>query len=302
RAAYVGGCTGTSNVLAGRRFGIPLKGTHAHSWVMSFEDEDEAFSAWADASPNNCVFLVDTYDSIAGVRKAIRAGERLRQRGFEMIGVRLDSGDLVALSRQARQMLDEAGFPEASVVASSDLDELRITRLKEAGAAIDVWGVGTRLATASGQSALGGVYKLSALRDPGGAWQSKVKLSEVAGKTSNPGMQQVRRFRSEERLMGDVIYDETLGIETPYRWVDGEGVEQHIGPHNAFEDLLQPVMQRGQRIAESPSVQTLRERALSQLDRLDPATTRLVEPEVYPVGLDPRLNRLKSDLIREIKR
>ncbi len=305
RAAYIGGCSGTSNVLAGRRFGIPLKGTHAHSWVMSFDDESEAFEAWAAASPNNCIFLVDTYDSIAGIHRAIQAGERLRQQGFEMIGIRLDSGDLVELSQQARRLLDAAGFPDASVVASNDLDELRINELKAAGAAINVWGVGTRLATAHGESALGGVYKLTAIRDLQGTWQPKLKLSENPSKMSNPGLQQVRRYHLRGTFVGDVIYDEEKGLSEPCRWVDGDGQEHQVSPQADSLDLLEPVLRHGQRIAEVDDIGleigTLRARALTQLDALDPAITRLEQTAVYPVGLDTRLDRLKKDLIMEVR-
>ena len=165
RAAYLGGCAATSNVLAGRLFGIPVSGTHAHSWVMCFDDELEAFRAYARAMPNNCVFLVDTYDTLDGVRHAIEVGREMRRQGHEMIGIRLDSGDLAWLSIEARRMLDEAGFPKATIVASNDLDEQIIASLKDQGATIGVWGVGTRLVTAYDQPALGGVYKLAAVRD-----------------------------------------------------------------------------------------------------------------------------------------
>ncbi len=302
RAAYIGGCAGTSNVLAGRCFGIPLKGTHAHSWVMSFDDEDEAFEAWAASSPNNCVFLVDTYDSIAGVQRAIRVGHRLRDRGFEMIGIRLDSGDLVELSQQARRLLDAAGFTEASVVASNDLDELRIAELKTAGAAIDVWGVGTRLATASGQSALGGVYKLTAVRGSDGTWTPKVKLSEVPGKTSNPGLQQVRRHIDSGIFVGDVIYDLERGLSEPCRWIDAGDQEHTISTDAETMDLLVPVMDHGQRLNRQPVlIDEVRNRAQTQLDQLDPSVTCHDRPTIYPVGLDVRLDRLKKDLIMKVR-
>jgi nicotinate phosphoribosyltransferase len=195
RASYLGGCAATSNVLAGKRYGIPVRGTHAHSWVMSFADEREAFAAYAEALPNNCVFLVDTYDTIEGVRRAIEAGVELRARGHELAGVRLDSGDLARLSQAARAMLDAAGFPAAVVVASNDLDEQEIAALRRGGARISVWGVGTRLVTAYDQPALGGVYKLAAIRrDASAAWEYRVKLSEDPIKVSNPGIQQVRRY------------------------------------------------------------------------------------------------------------
>ena len=203
RAAYVGGCAATSNVLAGRRYGIPVRGTHAHAWVMSFDSEPEAFAAYAAALPNNCVFLVDTYDTLEGVRNAVRAGAALRAAGHRLLGVRLDSGDLAYLSREARRLLDGGGFPDARVLASNDLDEHLVESLKQQGAAVAVWGVGTRLVTADGAGALGAVYKLTAVRDApgagdpeaGGAWRPRVKVSEQAAKTTTPGVLQARRYR-----------------------------------------------------------------------------------------------------------
>ncbi len=211
RAAYIGGCAATSNVLAGRLLGIPVKGTHAHSWVMCFDDELAAFDAYAAAMPNNCVFLVDTYDTIEGVRNAIVVGQRLRQSGHQMVGVRLDSGDLAQLSIAARRLLDEAGFENAAIVASNDLDEIEIEKLKQAGATIAVWGVGTNLVTARDQPALGGVYKLAAIQDSDGQWQPRIKLSELPIKTSTPGIQQIRRYYRGRELAGDLIYSELLG-------------------------------------------------------------------------------------------
>ena len=194
RAAYIGGCDSTSNVLAGKIFGIPVKGTHSHSWVMVFDEEEEAFQAFAECMPNQCVFLVDTYDTIEGIKKAIRVAKWLKERNKKFLGVRLDSGDLAYLSIKARQMLDEAGFPEAKIVASNELDETLIIELKRQGAMISVWGVGTNLVTAKDQPALDGVYKLSAIRNPGGEWVDKLKLSEQMIKVSNPGILQVRIF------------------------------------------------------------------------------------------------------------
>ncbi len=304
RAAYVGGCTGTSNVLAGRRYDIPVRGTHAHSWVMSFDDERQAFEAWAKASPNNCVFLVDTYDSLEGIANAIRAARKLRRQGHEMAGLRLDSGDFVSLSREARRMLDEAGFPAASVVASNDLDEYRIERLKAAGAAIDVWGVGTRLATAHGQSALGGVYKLTAIRDGAGDWSYRLKLSEDQIKISNPGIQQVRRFAGAKGFVGDVIYDQPSGLPEPCVVVDTEGAKTELSagaPGGSGEDLLVPVLRRGSAVYTTPEVSAIRERALRQLANFDPAVLRLERPATYRVGLELELHRLKQRLISEAR-
>ncbi|MFM8396364.1 MAG: nicotinate phosphoribosyltransferase, partial [Pirellula sp.] len=211
RAAYIGGCSATSNVLAGKKYGIPVRGTHAHSWVMSFDSELEAFETYASVMPNNCVFLVDTYDTLDGVRNAIEVGKQIASKGYRMVGIRLDSGDLAQLSIAARQMLDQAGFQDASIVASNDLDERLIESLKHQGACIGIWGVGTKLATAYDQAALGGVYKLGAIKDPTGSWQHRIKLSEQMIKTSTPGIQQVRRFYDAQRhALCDMIYDEIM--------------------------------------------------------------------------------------------
>ena len=187
RAAYLGGCAATSNVLAGMEYGIPVKGTHAHSWVMSFDSEAEAFDAYAAAMPNNAVLLVDTYNTPDGVRNAITTGKKLR----ELQGIRLDSGDLAALSIEARAFLDEAGFHDTQIIASNDLDETKIKALKAKGARIDIWGVGTQLVTSAAQPALGGVYKLGAIKNDNGDWQYRIKLSNDLIKVSNPGILQI---------------------------------------------------------------------------------------------------------------
>src|SRR5213596_3925034 len=186
RAAYIGGCAGTSNLQAGQRYGIPVSGTQAHSWIMFFETENEAFETYAKAMPNNCVFLVDTYNSLGGVRRAIEVAKQLQKDGHEMIGVRLDSGDRVALSMETRRMLDQAGFTIAKVVCSGDLDEHSIADMKRRRAKIDMWGVGTKLTTGQPDAALGGVYKLGAVRRPSCQWQYRIKLSDERAKTSCP--------------------------------------------------------------------------------------------------------------------
>lgn len=298
RAAFVGGCSATSNLLAGRLFGIPVKGTHAHSWVMSFEDELDSFHAYARALPNNCVFLVDTYATLTGVARAIEVGRSLRARGHELAGVRLDSGDLVQLSIAARRMLDEAGFPNAAIVASNDLDEFEIERIKQHGGRVNVWGVGTRLATAYSQPALGGVYKLGALRDEGGTWRHKVKLSEQPLKVSDPGCLQVRRFRTRERLLADVVYDELTGIAEPVEATDPHSCEPlPLLAGAEGEDLLVPIFRGGTCVYQSPPLVEIRERAGAQWSQLDPAVTRLSDPRRYPVGTERNLYHLKRQLI-----
>lgn len=300
RASYVGGCAGTSNVLAGRLLGVPVRGTHAHSWVMAFETELAAFRGYAEALPNNCVFLVDTYDTLRGVRNAVTVASELRVRGKRLVGVRLDSGDLVALSRGAREILDAGGFSEAAVVASNDLDEHEITKLEEAGARIDVWGVGTRLVTAHDQPALGGVYKLAALRDEtSGAWSPRVKLSEQPVKVSNPGLQQVVRFERDGQYAADVICDLAEG-DTP----DLSNHARELGVDGATPSrpLLVPALRDGRAVAPDEPLDAVRARARVELDRLPEAVVRLQEPTPYPVGLSPKLTALKIRLIAEARK
>ncbi len=299
RAAYIGGCQATSNILAGRIYGIPVKGTMAHSWVMCFEDELEAFRAYAQAMPNNCIFLVDTFDTLQGVRNAATIGQELRQKGHEMIGIRLDSGDLAWLSIEAREILDDAGFPNAAILASNDLDENIIVSLKEQGAKIDAWGVGTRLVTGHDDPALGGVYKLAAIRRPGGAWEPKIKLSEQAAKISNPGVLQVRRYRRDGEFAGDVIFDEDHPIQGDCTMVDPFDVTRRkVMPKDAAcEDLLTPIFRRGQKVYQSPALETTRRRTGEQLASFHAGVKRFVNPHQYPVGLESGLNERKQKLI-----
>ncbi|MEM7474256.1 MAG: nicotinate phosphoribosyltransferase [Planctomycetota bacterium] len=303
RAAYVGGCAATSNVLAGKLYDIPIKGTHAHSWVMSFDDELSAFEAYAEAMPNNCVFLVDTFDTLEGVKKAIQVGKKLRQRGYEMMGVRLDSGDLALLSIETRKLLDAAGFPDAAIVASNDLNERVIESLQHQGARINVWGVGTKLATAFEQPALGGVYKLSAIRKPGGNWEPRIKLSEQAIKTSNPGILQVRRFENDSEFTADLIFDENLGVGESTCIVDPRDptLKRSLPVLGKATDLLVPVFRSGQLVAEIPTIHEARGRANSQLNMLPQGVRRFMNPHQYPVGLESELHELKSRLIREAR-
>jgi nicotinate phosphoribosyltransferase len=303
RAAFVGGCAATSNVLAGYRLGIPVRGTHAHSWVMSFDTEEEAFRAYAEAMPNNSVFLVDTYDTLTGVKHAIAAGKWLRERGHKLGGVRLDSGDLAWLSIESRRLLDEAGFPDAVIVASNDLDEQTITSLKQQGATISVWGVGTRLVTAYDQPALGGVYKLSAIRRPGEKWQHRIKLSEQIAKISTPGIQQVRRFSSGGTFIGDMIHDLDGAPELKRVIVDRtDATRRKLIPDDAdAEDLLLPIFRDGKLVYEMPPIAEVRERTFSQLSCLHETHKRFLNPHEYPVGLSSALHDLRTKLILDAR-
>ena len=301
RAAYVGGAAATSNVLAGKLFGIPVRGTHAHSWVMSFDDERASFEAYAAALPNNCVFLVDTYDTLQGVRHAVEVGRKLRAAGHEMVGIRLDSGDLAYLSIEARRILDEGGFPKAQILASNDLDEHIIASLKEQGATIGVWGVGTKLVTAYDQPALGGVYKLSAIRDaPGGAWRYKVKLSEQTAKVSNPGVLQVRRYRGADGgFVADAIYNEAAGVPEPATLIDPMDPTRRktIDRGTAWEDLLVPVFRGGEPVYAPPPLDAVRGRTADQLAGFHAGVKRFMNPHQYPVGLEKTLSDLKTELV-----
>jgi len=304
RAAFVGGCAATSNLMAGKLFGIPVKGTHAHSWVMSFDDELESFRAYGAAQPGNSIFLVDTYDSLEGVRRAVQVGQEMRRLGHEMAGIRLDSGDLAYLSIEARKILDEGGFPKASIVASNDLDEHVITSLKLQGAKIDTWGVGTRLATAYDQPALGGVYKLSAIRDnPQSPWTFKLKLSQTQAKTSFPGVLQVRRYLRDGEFAGDCIYNEAQGIDDAPLMIDPADVtrRKRFDPDMAWEDLLVPVFRNGRCVYTSPDLRQIQRRTLDQLLHLHPGIKRLLNPHEYPVGLEERLHDLRQQLILEAR-
>lgn len=303
RSSYIGGCHATSNVLAGKLFGIPVKGTHAHSWVMAFEDELQSFQAFAQALPGNCVFLVDTYDTLEGVKKAIEVGKWLKEKGKKMLGVRLDSGDLTYLSIVTRNMLDEAGFSDAHIFASNELDEGLISELKRQGAKIGVWGVGTNLVTGKEQPALDGVYKLSAIRDPGSAWEYKLKLSEQLRKVNTPGILQVRRFRHEEGYIADAIYDihnipsDYFHIIDPFDATRTKSISQN----SAYEDLLVPIFQKGKLVYQLPSIEQIRENTYRNLSHFHEGVKRFLNPHQYPVGLEKRLYDIKTKLIKKIR-
>lgn len=303
RAAYIGGCVATSNVLAGRLFGIPVKGTHAHSWIMSFDSELEAFRTYAAAMPNNCIFLVDTYDTLRGVDKAIQVGRWLHEQGHEMVGVRLDSGDLAQLSQAARSKLDAAGFKQAKIVASNDLDEHAIQQLHAAGAQIDIWGIGTKLSTSYDQPALGGVYKLAAIRDDANsAWQYRLKLSNEAIKVSNPGSLQIRRFYDTQ---GQMVADALFNTFQPPPSDTFTALEPHTQQVQALtgesEDLLQPLLRQGQAVAALPSLAMIRSHAQAQLAACAAHVGLNDLSKPYAVYLEQTLYELKNQLITELK-
>lgn len=307
RAAYIGGCSATSNVLAGKLLKIPVRGTHAHSWVLSFANELEAFRAYAQTFPDRCIFLVDTYNTLEGVKNAIKIAEELKSNGFKLAGIRLDSGDLAYLSQQARQLLDAAGYQDAVIVGSNDLNPLVITSLKEQGASINVWGVGTHLITAYEQPALEGVYKLSAIKSVAGIWENKLKLSEQTIKISTPGILSVRRYYTDKvdgLAMGDVIYDESLGVSE-----QNVTIIDPIDPTNRrtvssvapYRDLLIPIFRRGNLTYKQPSLKSTQGNTLQELQQFHVSIRRLLNPHTYPVGLEEKLYNLKLKLILKTK-
>jgi nicotinate phosphoribosyltransferase len=303
RAAYIGGCAATSNVLAGKLLGIPLRGTHAHSWVMLFDGELEAFEAFARAMPHNVVLLVDTYDTLQGVRNAIEVGRMLRAQGRDLFGIRLDSGDLAWLSIEARKMLDAAGFEKTGILASNELDEHLIASLHQQGARIAMWGVGTRLVTGGDDPALTGVYKLSAVRKPGGPWQRRIKLSEQSAKVSVPGILQTRRFIARGEMAGDLMYDIEDGVSAQTLIDPLDNTRRKTIPAGTpFEDLLVPVVRDGRQVYKSPALPELRERTQAQLALLHAGIKRFVHPHSYPVGVDPALYERRTRMILEARK
>jgi nicotinate phosphoribosyltransferase len=303
RAAYIGGCSATSNVMAAKLFGIPITGTHAHSWVMTFDNEIDAFSTYARALPDNCIFLIDTYDTIKGAYHAVQIGEKLREQGKALIGVRIDSGDLAYFSQKVREILDRHDFKETIIIASNNMDEHIVSSLKAQQAPIDVWGIGTKLVTAFDQPALGGVYKLSALKN-GSTWEHKLKLSEQAAKVNNPGIQQVRRFNSNGIYAGDMIYDINSEIGSDHQMIDPIDHTRRktmSSRKSKFEDLLVPVYRAGQLVYDAPDIHSIRQFVQEELSCLDKSIKRFVNPHIYSVGLEKGLFDSKTQHILKLR-
>lgn len=299
RACFIGGCDATSNALAGMRYGIPVRGTQAHSWVMSFASELESFRAYAHRYPDSALLLVDTYDTLgSGVPNAIRVARELAEQGHQLAGIRLDSGDLAALSIGARRMLDEAGFPQVRIVASNDLDEFLVESLRAQGARIDTWGVGTQMVTSKQEPALGGVYKLVSIEEAQG-WRPCMKLSSNPGKATSPGVKQVYRGQHGDSFVGDVIALATESapaghcpIHDPLYATPAQTIQAE-----RYQPLLEAVMENGKRTRPAPSLASLRERGLSQLSRLPVGCLRLQNPHLYPNGLSDELFQLRQSLM-----
>jgi nicotinate phosphoribosyltransferase len=293
RAAWIGGCLATSNLKAGQIFGIPVAGTQAHSWVMSFDSEQEAFFAYSQALPDNLTLLVDTYDTLTGVERAITTGREARKQGFDLDGVRLDSGDLVQLSRKTRQLLDAAGFEQTRIIASNGLDEHEIERLKKQGAEISIWGVGTSLVTGRGQGTIAAVYKLSALEDEHGVMQPRAKRSEDDTKSSWPGQLQVFRVLERGVFVRDRVVDrgdvESDAADSSYRGAQ---------PRTILP-MLQPLLRSGTRV-EVPlgerRLEDIRERVAHEIAQLPDELKVLSYDGPAPVEFDRRLIQARRRL------
>ncbi|HVP20172.1 MAG TPA: nicotinate phosphoribosyltransferase [Spirochaetia bacterium] len=304
RAAYIGGAAATSNTLAGKHFGMPVRGTMAHSWVMAFESERESFEKYAETYPDGALLLIDTYDTLgSGIENAIAVGRKLKDAGHGNFGVRLDSGDLEYLSKKVRERLDEAGLEDARIVASNELDEHIIDQLITRGAPIDIWGVGTNLVTAGGDPALTGVYKISA-REKDGLYVPTIKVSNNPEKTTNPGVKQVWRFTNGGGSpIADLIClaDEEPDPRRPYTFNHPSGDYRKfvLSDYARITPLLGIRMKAGSIVGELPAIAAIRSRACEEIDRLDDTYKRLINPHVYKVSLSNRLNELKTRLVKE---
>ena len=311
RAAVIGGCHATSNVLTGQMFNVPVAGTHAHSWVMSFDHEIDAFRAYAKLFPNKCILLVDTYDTLGqGVPNAIQVFDEMKAAGISMdsYGIRLDSGDLAYLSKQARRMLDDAGHEDAVISASCDLDEYLIADLKRQGAEISLWGVGTKLITSDDCPSFGGIYKLAAERKTGGEFIPKIKISDNPEKVTNPGIKKVLRIydKTTGKLKVDLIALEEETIDTNQdlvvrdpkaRW---KKMKLKAGQYTVRE-LLVPIFRGGKCVYESPQVMDIRSYAKEELETLWDEYKRLINPASMPVDLSDDLYYLKERMLDAYK-
>lgn len=301
RAAFIGGCHSTSHVLAGKLFGIPVMGTHAHSWVMSFNDEEESFRSFAKVFPHTCIFLIDTYDTLKGVERAIAVAKELKKEKIPLIGVRLDSGDLNKLSNAVRAALDEAGFTDTKIMATNELTEQIIADLKYQGAKINIWGVGTNLVTAKDQPALDGVYKLSAVQNSQKNWEYRLKISEQVIKTTNPGISQVRRYFDEKGYVADMLYDINMGPGSMIIHHTDPGAKKQVKKHWQYQDLLVPMLQKGKSSYTFPPLEKMRERTYEELSKFDPSLRRFLNPQLFFAGIEQNLFERKLKMIEEIE-
>lgn len=310
RAAMIGGCKGTSNVLAGQMFEVPVLGTHAHSWIMSFPDEYTAFKEYARLYPDACTLLVDTYDTLkSGVPNAIRVFKEMREEGIysKNYGIRMDSGDLAYLSKKVRKMLDDAGFPDAVISASNDLDEYLIESLKIQGATITSWGVGTNLITSKDNPSFGGVYKLAAIQDKDGNFVPKIKLSENVEKVTNPGNKTFYRIYDDEtgKIRADLIClaEETFDEKKDLKLFDPNAPWKKTklkGGTYTMREMLVPVIKNGKSVYKTPKVMDIREYCIKEKETLWDETKRFVNPQEIYVDLSQKLYDMKNELLDQM--
>ncbi|MBO7214989.1 MAG: nicotinate phosphoribosyltransferase [Clostridia bacterium] len=308
RASVIGGCNSTSNVLAGQMFDIPVSGTHAHSWVMSFDSEYEAFKAYADTYPDATLLLVDTYDVLkSGIPNAIKVFDELRTKGKKPIGIRLDSGDLAYLTKKARQMLDNAGYPDAIICASGDLDEKLIQSLKLQGAKINSWGIGTKLITSADMPALGGVYKLAGVVEKDGSIIPKIKISETTAKITNPGFKKVMRIYDKKtgKAEADLIalIEETFDSAKPLTITHPiETWKKITFTDYEIKELSVKIVENGKLIYKFPTVKEIASFAKSEMESFWDEYLRLDRPHIYKVDLSDKLLQLKTEMLSSIRK
>ena len=308
RASIIGGCNSTSNVLAGKLFDIPVSGTHAHSWVMSFPTEYEAFRAYADTYPDATLLLVDTYDTLkSGIPNAIKVFDELKAQGKKPLGIRIDSGDLAYLTKKARKMLDEAGYPDAIICASGDLDENLIQSLKLQGAKINSWGIGTKLITSADMPALGGVYKLVGVVEKDGSITPKIKISETSAKITNPGFKKVARIYDGESNKAEadliMLFDETVDETKPLTITHPiEQWKKMTFNNYKIKLLTQKIVENGKLIYKFPKVKEIAAYAKDEMESFWEEYLRLDRPHIYKVDLSDKLLKLKADMLSEIRK
>lgn len=299
RASYVGGFGSTSNVAAGKKYGIPVSGTHAHSWVMAHDSEIEAFREYAELFPTNSTLLIDTYSVEEGTKNAIEVAKEMEERGQKLSAVRIDSGDLTWESQRVRKMLDEAGLDYVKIVLSNDLDEYTISSILREGAQVDAFGIGTKFACCYDQPTLGGVYKLNAYKNKNGEWEDTIKVSESPEKTTIPGLLNVRRYYDDRGfLAGDMIYDEreselACEIVDPINRIKSKklcGLDSEV--------LLEPIMKCGKRVSDW-TIEDARQCASESFEKLDYTRRRKMNPHRYPVGIEAKLSEKRDNLIKE---
>ena len=307
RAAMIVGCVGTSNVLAGKMFDVPVSGTHAHSWVMSFPSELDAFRAYAKLFPDSCLLLVDTYDVLkSGLPNAIKVFNELKAAGHKPLGIRIDSGDLAYLTKEARRILDEAGFTDAKICASGDIDEYVLQSLNAQGAQIDSYGIGTKLITSYSMPALGGVYKLAAIEDDQGVLQPKLKISNTMEKITNPGLKKVVRFYDNVtgKAIADLIMlrDEPNPDGEPYTifdpvetWKQKTVVDYHV------RELMVPIFEKGELVYDLPTLPQIKAHYQASIDKMWEQYRRITKPHIYKVDLSQKLYDLKVKLLNQEK-